>query len=268
MNRGFVVMAQNTESTDYVKCAELLAISIKNTMPMESVSIITNDHCDWSLFDHVIELPYGDIAKNSNWKLENDWQVYDASPYEYTIKIEADVFIPRRIDHWWDVLKNRDLNITTTVRDHKNNISMEKMYRQIFVRNKLPDTYNAITYFRKSDTAKEFYALVKDIFENWKDYRALLNYCPDDIPTTDVVYAIAASIIGEHKCTLPKFTDMSMIHMKQAIINSVTSRWYEEFVYEIHQDVIRINTVPQMFPFHYHDKKFSDVILKELGYEY
>lgn len=268
MNRGFVIMAQNTATTNYVKCAELLAISIRNAMPDEKVSIITNDHCDWSLFEHVIELPYGDNAIDTSWKLGNDYQVYDASPYEYTIKIEADIIVPRRIDHWWNILKNRELNICTTIRDHNNTISGERAYRQIFDRSNLPDTYNAITYFRKSNTARDFYQLVKDIFENWTEYKSLLTYCPDDRPTTDVVYAIAASIIGVEKCTLPNFTDMSMIHMKPAIINSDTNKWYEEFVYEIYSDVIRINTVPQLYPFHYHNKEFSDIALEELGYEY
>jgi hypothetical protein len=29
MTRGFVIMAQNTEKTDYVKCAKALELSIK-----------------------------------------------------------------------------------------------------------------------------------------------------------------------------------------------------------------------------------------------
>ena len=41
----------------------------------------------------VIKLPYGDQAPDSDWKLVNDWQVYEASPYEYTIKLEADMYM-------------------------------------------------------------------------------------------------------------------------------------------------------------------------------
>ena len=105
MNKGFVILAQNTEKTSYTDCAEKLAMSIKRVMPDAGVSIITNNRCDWSVFDHVIELPHGDLAPDSDWKLINDWQVYEASPYDYTIKLEADMYIPCNIDYWWDVLK-------------------------------------------------------------------------------------------------------------------------------------------------------------------
>ena len=83
MTRGFVIMAQDTETVSYTKCAKALEISIKRVMPNAQVTIITTDM-----------LPYGDKGG-----FANDWQVYDASPYDETIKIESDMFIPRNIDH-------------------------------------------------------------------------------------------------------------------------------------------------------------------------
>ena len=35
MNKGFVILAQNTKTVDYIHCAEILARSIKNVMPSE-----------------------------------------------------------------------------------------------------------------------------------------------------------------------------------------------------------------------------------------
>ena len=256
MNRGFVIMAQNTDAVDYVKCAQVLRDSILRAMPNEQVTIITSDM-----------LPHGDQVPESTWKLSNDWQVYQASPYEYTIKLEADMYVPRRIDHWWDVLKHRDLVISTTIRNYYGDISEERHYRKIFDRSKLPNTYNAITYFKKSSFAKEFYDLVKDIFENWSEYKSLLEYCPDKIPTTDVVYAIAARILGVDRCTMDNFRAMSMVHMKRMINNAITELWSDEFVYEIHPDVFRINTVSQMYPIHYHNKEFCDTIIQELAHD-
>ena len=93
-------MAQNTETTDYVKCAKVLEKSIKQVMPDANVTIIT-------------ELP----LKLKGF--ENDWQVYNASPYEYTIKLEADMVIPTDISYWWDVLCERDLVLCTTIRNFK-----------------------------------------------------------------------------------------------------------------------------------------------------
>lgn len=260
MKRGFVILAQNTKSTDYVKCAETLAISIKKVMPNESVTLISNDASMCSAFDNVIELPYGDLAPGSDWKLINDWQVYEASPYEYTIKLEADLYIPKNISYWFDVLKQRDVVISTTIRNYKNEISDVRVYRKLIDDNKLPNCYNAITYFRKSELAKTFFTIVKDVFEQWQFYRNILKCNPQEEATTDWAYALAAHILGEENTTLPNFTDMSMIHMKQFIAGTPTENWTDTLVYECFNDHIRVLTNPQMYPFHYHVKSFSDKI--------
>ena len=100
MDKGFVIIAQNTDLVNYVQCAEQLAKSIIRVMPDAKVSLITDNETTSDVFDQVIKLPYGDQAPDSDWKLVNDWQVYEASPYEYTIKLEADMYMPTSIDYW------------------------------------------------------------------------------------------------------------------------------------------------------------------------
>lgn len=263
MKRGFLILAQNNDKTDYVKCATILAKSIKKHMPRENVSIITNNDVYSDVFDNVINLPYGDLALDSEWKLLNDFQVYKASPYEYTIKIEADMYIPRNIDYWWDILENRDLNICTTIRNFKNEISHETYYRQSITRAKLVDVYNALTYFKKSTLADEFFSLVEFIFKNWDQVKDQLNII-DIIPTTDVVYSIAATYLGKEHCVLENFTDMSFIHMKRHINRLLTEKWYNELIYEINSDIFRIQSNTLLYPLHYHNKEFCEIIEKEL----
>jgi len=250
VNKGFVIMAQNTEKTSYTKCAETLKKSILRVMPDANVTIITTEM-----------LPHGDQAKDSDWKLINDWQVYEASPYDYTIKLEADMYVPRNIDHWWDVLKDRDVVVSSTIRNFKQQISDVRVYRRFIDDNDLPDVYNAITYFKKSDTAQEFFNLVKEIFTNWEEYKKILKCNPDELATTDWVYSLASHIIGIEKTTLPTFTEMSMIHMKSYINNTPTENWTDTFVYECLPDQIRIQTIPQLYPLHYHIKNFCDKII-------
>ena len=250
MNKGFVIMAQDTEKTSYTKCAETLRKSILRVMPDANVTIITTDM-----------LPYGDLAKDSDWKLINDWQVYEASPYDYTIKLEADMYIPRNIDHWWDVLEDRDVVVSTTIRNFKQEISDIRFYRRFIDDNKLPDVYNAITYFKKSDTASKFFDLVKEIFNNWEEYKKILKCNPEELATTDWVYSLACHIIGVEKTTLPTFNEMSMIHMKQYINGTPTENWTDTFIYECLPNQIRVQTVPQQYPFHYYVKNFCDKIV-------
>lgn len=264
MDKGFVILAQDGKGMNqYELCAEALVKSIKRTMPDANVSIITDNKIkNTKLYDSVIPLPYGDKDPTGYWKLINDWQVYEASPYEYTIKLEADLYLPRSIDHWWNILKHRDLVISSTVRDFKQDISPSRVYRRFIDENKLPNTYNAITYFKKSPTANKFFEIVRNIFENWPEFRALMKCNPYEEATTDWVYAIAAHILGEEKCLLPEFKEMSMIHMKRLINNLPTEDWTDTLVYEILPHTLRINSCPQLYPFHYHIKSFASKILK------
>ena len=254
MTRGFVIMAQDIEnSVTYYNCAKALEKSIKRVMPDANVTILTID-----------KLPYGDLDPTGSWKLINDWQVYEASPYDETIKLEADMYIPRDISHWWDILTQQDVVISTSIRNFKNEISTERVYRRFVDDNKLPNTYNAITYFKKSDTAEQFYKIVRDVFENWDDYKAILKCNPEEKASTDWVYAIASHIVGIEKTTMPSFTEMSMIHMKQYINGTPTENWTDTFVYECLPNQIRVNSYPQQYPFHYHIKNFSDKILESI----
>lgn len=265
MNRGFIIIAQNNVDVDYIKCAEVLADSIKRFMPNEYISLLTDKRIKSNKFHKIILFPHGDQCINDNWKLANDWQVYDASPYEYTIKLEADIYLPRSISHWFDILKNRDINLCQTIRNFKNIVSTQRFYRKIIDENNLPDIYNAITYFKKSETAKLFYSIVRDIFENWEEYKKLIKCYDTEMATTDIVYSIAAKIIGIEHCTLPNFTDFSFIHMKKFINNGVMTDWNNEFLYEIYKDTFRINTIPQLYPLHYHAKNFANIIESELN---
>jgi len=53
---------------------------------------------------------------------------------------------------------------------------------------------------------------------------------------------------------------MSMVHMKQFINTMPTENWTDTLVYEIHQHTLRVNTIPQRYPFHYHIKSFSAIL--------
>jgi hypothetical protein len=246
MDKGFVILAINTATTDYVKCAEVLKTSILKQMPEANVTIVT-------------ELPYGDLGG-----FMNDWQVYYASPYRYTIKLEADMFIPCDIDYWWDTLKERDLVVSTTIRNYKNEVSGSKAYRAFIDDNRLPDVYNAITYFKKSDLAEEFFTTVKNIFENWDEYKKIFKCSPDEPATTDFVYSIACHLMGVENTTMPEFKQMSMVHMKKFVNNTFTDNWTNELTYEF-TDPIKIQTFPQLYPLHYYIKNFSEKLEKNYG---
>jgi hypothetical protein len=80
---------------------------------------------------------------------------------------------------------------------------------------------------------------------------------PDDEPTTDVVYAMAAQIMGPETVTLPFATYPKIVHMKKHIIGTRTEDWTQELTWEYHNANLRINTVVQHGAFHYNTKDWN-----------
>ena len=244
--RGYLILAIDTESVDYLGCAQQLARSIRQWHPDANIAVVTVKRCSDPVFDHVVPLPNGDQGG-----FANDWQCFAASPYRQTIKLEADMVIASPIDHWWTMFQHRDLVISTGARDFYDQPATSRYYRKVFDTNHLPDVYNAITYWRVSQTAQEFFRLVRNIFENWTEYRTLLKF-PDDVPSTDLVYAIAAQIIGPELVTMPFASYPKIVHMKRHMIATHTPNWTQELVWE--NNPLRFNTVAQWGAVHYHQK--------------
>ena len=237
--RGYLIPAINTATVDYVDCAEQLASSIRAWHPDANITILTKEM-----------LPYGDLGGYAN-----DWQCFAASPYRQTIKLEADMIAASPVDHWWALFEKRNIVISQGCRDFYNNSGRSRYYRKIFDANNLPDVYNAITYWRLSNTATDFFNLVRSIFKNWAQIRTLLKY-PDEHPTTDVVYAIAAQILGTEQCTLPSGLGPKIVHMKKHIIPIRGHNWIKELVWESVDSGLRINTIAQQGFVHYHIKSW------------
>lgn len=253
--QGFIIVAQNNDKINYVDCARTLAKTIKFYHPDARICLLTNDKNagDANLFQYVHQLD--EPVHEHAWA--NDWQVWHKTPFRETIKLEADMIITSAIDHWWTILRNRDIVVSTGCRDWKDRRASSRHYRKVFDANNLPDVYNAITYWRRSETAQQFFATVRNIFENWEEYRKLLKF-PEDQPSTDVVYAMAANIIGPELCTMPFASYPQIVHMKRHIAGTVNEDWRMELVWEYKEYLARVNTVMQWGAFHYHVKSALD----------
>ena len=80
--RGIICMAQNNESTDYVRLAYLQRLSLRLTNPDLPYALVTDQASADSMstaqkssFDQVIILSV-DWAKDQEWKQRNDWQLF------------------------------------------------------------------------------------------------------------------------------------------------------------------------------------------------
>ena len=245
--RGYLVVAQNVGTVDYFGCAIQLARSIRQFHPDAKIALLTDSTDKSDAFDYHVNFAHP-LSDNP---YANDWQVFGASPFRQTIKLEADMVIASEIDHWWTMLEHRDVVISTGARDFYDQPATSRFYRKVFDTNNLPDAYNAITYWRLSETAQEFFGLVRRIFEQWAKYKTLLKF-PDETPTTDLVYAVAAQIIGPELVTIPFATYPRIVHMKRHMIPTQSQDWTQELTWE--SNPLRINTVAQWGAVHYHVK--------------
>jgi len=269
--QGFLTIAQNTD-IDYLKLAYVQAMSIKLTMPDSLYAVIVDEYTEQQvtedhkkIFDYIITLPY-DHAKDQTWKLSNEWQVFYLTPFKETIKLESDLIFTRSIKHWWTTFRLKNIVLSHGCRDYAQNISTSRHYRKLFDDNELPDVYNGLMYFRYSQEANDFFNLARMIFTNWEHIRdnVLLN-CRDEDPTTDVVYALSAKLLGVENCTLPGVDFINFVHMKPKI-NGFGRQlpWQETVLSEIDLPMLRINNINQYHPVHYYEKSWvTDSIVEE-----
>ena len=248
--QGYVILAVNSDKVDYLDCARTLTKTIKRWDPGAKVCLITDaKQSNNPIYDHyrVIE----NVDLENPWA--NDWRVFKNTPFRETIKLEADMMIVSDISHWWDLFRHRDVVISTGCRNWQNQVSTARNYRQVFDHNHLPDVYNAVTYWRLSETAQEFFDLVRDIFVHWTEFRKLIKF-PPETADTDLVYAMAAEIMGRERVTLPFVDYPKITHMKRHIAGTQTENWMKELVWEYSNCELRVNTVAQWGAFHFNVK--------------
>lgn len=250
--QGYVIMALQHEQADYLRMATALAVSVRYWHPHSKICLITDSEYTSPVFDFHQRIRRTDPA--NAWA--DDWQCFVQTPFRETIKLEADMLVVSPIDHWWSLCRHRDVLISVGCKNWKNQVSGNRVYRRIFDDNDLPDVYNAVTYWRLSETARNFWVTVRDIFQNWDHWKQCIKFA-DSVPSTDLVYAMAAQILGPELVTMPFASYPRITHMKQHHAGTRTHSWSNELVWEMLDGNLRIQTVAQHGAVHYVDKHWQ-----------
>lgn len=273
VSKGFVVLAQNTEHVNYVKQAYALALSIKQSQKLHNkISLLTNDDVPEEYkhaFDQIIEIPWGDLAKNPLWKIENRWKFYHVSPYDETIVLDTDMLVLDDLLSWWDYCKNSDLKFCSKIRNYKGEvIEVDTYHRKAFIENKLSNPYVAVHYFKKSDLAHDFYKVLEFVMKNWDVCNK--KFAPKNIQkwlSVDLATAIAIDIMGIEDQVIDKICPLEFVHMKPAIQGwpKIPSTWKDIVNVSFNGSELTVGNFKQHYVFHYVDKEFvNDVIINKL----
>ena len=285
MSRGYICIAQNTKSVDYLQQAYALALNLKLTQSTvnnltvcvdpTTKKLITSKHK--KVFDHIVDIPWNDEAEQADWKINNKWKYLYMTPYDETVILDTDMIFPTDVSHWWDILSQRDIWATTKVRTYKGEIVSSDYYRKYFTLNNLPNVYTAFFYFKKCELASELFAMNEIIFQNWQ--RFFFKYMPKGKPdflSGDVAFALAMKLLGvEHECTRENIdTVPTFVHMKSHIQNVPTSLIDENWsntlptYYRSYKD-FHIGNFAQHLPFHYVEKDWlTSNMIKQMEKDY
>lgn len=270
--KGFCILAQNNNDTDYVRQAYALAASIHKFNKNQNVCLITNDTVPEKykhVFDQIVEIPWTDQAESSDWKIENRWKIYHASPYDETIVMDADMLVLQNIEHWWDYLENRELYFTTKITTYRGEPALGRDYRKVFDSNDLPDLYSAFYYFKKGNTAHEFFTMLELIIINWEYFYG--RFAPVDYQkwcSIDVSCAIASKLLGNTKEITDNASPISFIHMKPKLQywKYIPDRWTKVLeCYMNENSELMIGNFSQTGVLHYVEDEFlTDKIISRI----
>jgi hypothetical protein len=259
MNKGHVFLAQNS-NVDYIRQAYALALSIKIFNNENQTCLITNDKVPNEYvhaFDYIVPIPWKDSAMSSQWKIENRWKIIYATPFDENIVYDVDMLLLETNDHWWKYFEDKDLCFTTQVTDYRGNVITDDYYRKTFTANGLDNIYTGAFYFKKVNTAYEFFKWLEIIVTNWsKFYKAYLKNSPQRWCSIDVSAALALRFMGisATNAGIPSF-----VHMKPAIQGwkKVPAKWTNVLNSFVDDSLsLKVGNFQQSGLFHYVEEGF------------
>lgn len=258
--KGFLIYA---EGEHYVKQAYLAALSIRASGNEFPVSLVTNNTLNAkqrAIFDQIIDIPWY-VESNTVLKTENRWKMYHASPYYETIVLDSDTLVLQNLHSFWNFLNNYNIYFPTRVFTYRKEPVQSDYYRKAFAANSLPNFYNCVHYFKKSDWSKQFFEWVQTVSDNWELFygKFCAEYYPKE-PSMDITTAIASKILDcDLEISNQKQTAPEIVHLKPQVQNwrMPKNRWQNKVGVYLTEDLqLKIGNHRQDSVIHYTEKDF------------
>lgn len=265
VSKGFLIYAENTGSIDYVHQAYVLALSIKASQKeFKSVSLVTNieqiPDKYLKVFDKILPIPWYD-SPGTGFATEHRWKLYHITPYEETIVLDADMLLLDDISTWWEYCGNFNVRYASKIKNYKNEIIVKDIaHRKTFIENNLSNPYCALHYFKKSDTAFEFYKTLEFVIKNWE--WCYTKFAPQHYQkwlSMDLSVAVALEVSGMHQEVIDNLSPLEFVHMKPAIQNwpIVPESWQTAVPAFLNsQGELFVGNIKQFKLFHYIEDSF------------
>jgi hypothetical protein len=271
MSRGYIVIAQNNAEYDYLELTYALAMSLKATQKENAICVcvdeatktkVTEKHR--KVFDHIVDIPFGDPSIHHLWKIQNKWKYAHMSPFDETIILDSDVVFTGNVDHWWDYLSKKDVWTCTNVKTFRNEDALGDFYRKKFTELEMPNIYSNFTYFKKSERTFELFKMIEYVMEHWdRFYDKFLKGTGQTWASADLAYALAIKLMDmeEEVCDYDIKDMPTFVHMKSYIQNiehsKIDSVWTNSITSDLNDDLsVFIGNFKQTLPVHYVEKEW------------
>ncbi len=221
MSKGVIVFARNNSNIDYVKQAVFLAKKVRQHLNLPT-SIITDgvDYLkktyDENVFDKIIEIDHdntknlrnffdgGLSSKSDNFKNTSRSSAYDLTPYDETLLLDSDFIISNDLflncfESTHDLLLYKDSYDLSNTRNTKEFEFISDSGCEFY--------WATCVFFRKCDTNKMFFDLIKHIQQEWHHYRRIYQI-QSLLFRNDFAFSIAIHILngfqkGEFAAKMP-----------------------------------------------------------------
>lgn len=274
MSRGYITIAINSGTEDYIKSAYGLALSLKATQKdVNALSIVVENEKlvpkqYRKAFDKIIVLPNKNLSVNTTWKVENYYQLYEASPYDETVTLDADMLFVSDVSNWWNDMCRYDVDVTTHVYNYRGEIIKNNCLRKDFYRVGLPDVHNGFLYFKKSTLASKLFKQIEKYASDWEITTKRI-YGLDMVHySSDSALNIAIKELGIESECIHDESFPTFVHMKtvlQGWKNATSKDWTKYVNYEFDKNMgLKIDGFTIRYPFHYHNRNFiSEDLIKQ-----
>lgn len=255
MNKGYIVQATSEEELNF---AEMLANSILSKNKNAKISLVTNlSITDNNCFDKIVEYPFYTKLPTRI----NDWQVYWATPYEYTILLDCKMVVSVNQESLWDYLIDHyDVCIPTSFLDFRNQLkNTSKSYAYLEEYN-MTKVFANMVFFNKSDNALRYFKLLDPIIQNWEDTVIKL-FAPKDRTTTfdiDLMHSIVSSSIDFDVYPIHNnlfvYVDMNTVYKNNMLPEC--EKWTDILSVWQSNNNIKIQNYLTTYPLYYSDSSF------------
>lgn len=251
MTRGAVIFAYNNEHIDYLSMAVYAASRVKRFLkiPVCLITDIQNSNLT-EFFDSVIYQPnsvagrrfYSDLDTSVKWYNQNRMSVYDLSPWDETLLIDAD-YVVNSTDLAKIFATTQDFMCFRTAthvasRDPEWSLNF-------FGRSKLPMFWATVIYFKKTSYSKMIFEYMNIIKQNWMHFCYLYSLGASTY-RNDFALSIALHVINGHD-----ETKVAIPWAMASVTNNCDLKQVDDTKFEVYYEV---------------EKKLKKITLSEIDF--